>query len=81
MTYLGQHKVISQQLGVTLLDSRFRGNDRIGQVPVIPAKAGIQKSDVESSHPGLLRRYNKRLAAHKVYSSSLNSLSDLFLFS
>ena len=35
------------------------GNDKISQVAVIPAKAGIQKSAIESSSPNLLRTYHK----------------------
>ena len=33
------------------LDSRFRGNDKMIQLPIIPAKAGIQKCGIESSFP------------------------------
>ena len=54
--YLGFKGNISTS-GVNLLNSRFRGNDKISQVAVIPAKAGIQKSAIESSSPNLWKRY------------------------
>ena len=34
---------------------------KITQLPVIPAKAGIQKSAMENSFPDLLRRYVKSI--------------------
>jgi len=34
--------VTAQYLGAMIMDSRLRGNDEIGQPPVIPAEAGIQ---------------------------------------
>ena len=45
------YAVTSQYMGVSLLDSGFRRNDKISQVPVIPAKAGIQKCAMKSSFP------------------------------
>jgi len=34
--------VTAQYLGAMIMDSRLRGNDEIGQPPVIPEEAGIQ---------------------------------------
>ena len=39
------------------LDSRLRGNDGCVAFSVIPAKAGIQESSIESKYRDLLRRY------------------------
>ena len=38
------------------LDSRFRGNDEIGQASVIPAKAGIKKNGRAEDLPRFIKK-------------------------
>jgi len=49
--------VTAQYLGAMTMDSRLRGNDEIGQPPVIPAKAGIQYGCINNGCPHLLSCY------------------------
>jgi len=46
--------VTAQYLGAVIMDSRLRGNDEIGQPPVIPAEAGIQWKVVKYDLPRLI---------------------------